>query len=316
MPDDPTEETSEKDKLADQNLTAFDEPSEQSEELVNTSLIDGAEAFDSNALNRFLLEKSGRTIAIIGEFQSGKTTLSTSIYGFLKDGPFGVLEFAGSRTLIGLEKRLHDSTIESGRSIPDTERTSIQSGLQYLHLELVDSSSGKRRDIFFSDRAGETFTQLRAGEISPNDIEEIKHASFLLILLDGEKVASTRHRTNALENVRQLLRILVEDNSLSPSTIIHVTTTKLDTILEKDNSENILTHLTSFENELNEQFGNSLFILKFVRLAARTSSNSNIGKENLSQLASMWVSFEPELAERKKPNLVMANEFERLMVRS
>lgn len=300
----------------EQDLTAFDESSPAASEQESIRSVISGEAFDIDALNKFLLEKEGRIIAVVGDFRSGKTTLAAALYGFLKEGPFDSLEFVESRTLLGLERRVHTSTIDSGNSTPDTERTSIQAGVQFLHLELINQHSRKRRDLFFSDRAGEFYSHLRSGEISSDKLDEITKADVLLILLDGERLCDTRKRANACESVRQTIRVLIEENGIKPGTLVQIITTKMDLILNAPNAEHIATQLSCFEASLFSQMEKNLPNLSFAHITVRGQQESSPELYPFSQIVSDWLTYERPLQPRTKPSLTLSNEFDRLIERT
>src|SRR5438876_9938239 len=91
----------------------------------NTVRLASAEVLSPAEVDEFLRWRSATFVTIIGERDSGKTTLILAIYDRFLEGPFAGCLFTGSRTLIGFEKRSHLARAESGRSQPDTPHTSI-----------------------------------------------------------------------------------------------------------------------------------------------------------------------------------------------
>src|SRR5690606_3190353 len=124
--------------------------------------LNAGEALEVVAVDAFLRRRSARIVAIVGDRDSGKTTLIGSIYERLLRGPFTGFKFAGSETLMAFERRAHYARSDSGRSTPDTPRTSRGEGLHFLHFSLVeDGQSPQRTDLMLADRAGETYREAR-----------------------------------------------------------------------------------------------------------------------------------------------------------
>src|SRR5438046_759504 len=61
-----------------------------------------------------------RVVVLAGPSGSGKTTVLTSLFEAFLEAPFGNFLFAGSRTLLGFERRCHDARVASGRTDPHT----------------------------------------------------------------------------------------------------------------------------------------------------------------------------------------------------
>src|SRR5436189_2638822 len=77
-----------------------------------------------------------RVVVLAGPSGSGKTTILTSLFESFLEAPFGNFLFAGSRTLVGFERRCHDARIASGRTEAHTVHTQVEP-TEFLHLRLV-----------------------------------------------------------------------------------------------------------------------------------------------------------------------------------
>jgi GTPase SAR1 family protein len=75
-----------------------------------------------------------RVIGIIGPTSSGKTSLIASLCDLFQIGHVDDLKFARSRTLFAFEQGCHHARATSRRNIPQTEHTSLASGLGFYHL--------------------------------------------------------------------------------------------------------------------------------------------------------------------------------------
>lgn len=80
-----------------------------------------------------------KRIILIGPFDSGKTTIETTIYQLFQRKPFAGLYFAGSQSLFGYEERSFYTQLESKKVKATTPRTSRFANDIFLHLKLYDN---------------------------------------------------------------------------------------------------------------------------------------------------------------------------------
>lgn len=154
-------------------------------------------------------------MTIVGDRDSGKTTLVAALYDRFLRGPFAGHRFAGSRTLVGLEKRSHYARAESGRAKPDTPRTSISEGLSYYHFAVRSAAApAARTDVMVSDRAGETYRHARSNSEIVPQLSELPQANRVVLLLDGARTADAVTRAGAIQAVRQSLRAFLDGGAL------------------------------------------------------------------------------------------------------
>ena len=98
-------------------------------------------------VDRFLLRKPAKFVTIVGEFDSGKTTLICALYDrFLKGGFAGYL-FSGSHTLLGFEKRSHHSRVDSGRIAPSEHQADVPGQLQWRRRSPAEWNNGAGRPL-------------------------------------------------------------------------------------------------------------------------------------------------------------------------
>ena len=121
------------DLTLDEQVTAEEEP-EQSLEVVSLS---NGRALTQEQANELARSALTRLIVILGESDSGKTTLLAHINERLQRGPLGEMSFAGSRTLPAFEERCFLSRSASRRSQPTTQRTPLGQDQGLLHLTVV-----------------------------------------------------------------------------------------------------------------------------------------------------------------------------------
>ena len=154
---------------------------QQSIEPTRVSLPSG-EALTPAEIDQFLRCKPARFVTIVGDFDSGKTTLICALYDRFLRGSFAGHLFGGSRSLVGLEKKSHHARIESGRVAPDTLRTSLSDGLKYFHFTLVPIEDRQSRvELMLSDRAGEQYQKARNNSDDVSELIEVKTAQYVVL---------------------------------------------------------------------------------------------------------------------------------------
>ncbi len=252
------------------------------------------EALSVSEVDDFLRWRPVTLIAIVGDRDSGKSTLLASLYGRFLQGPFASHLFAGSRTLVALEQKSHFSRIESGLTQPDTARTSISEGLRFIHLALAPQASTETRvDLMLSDRAGETYRNARSNSALIPDLIEVKKANRVILILDGGRIADPPQRAGAMQAVRQSFRALSDGGVLNASAIVQVVTTKIDLLLDHADKALIDTQLTNFRNQLTSDFGGRVAEITFWDVAARDPRASLPPAFGLENLLLDWVTPRP-----------------------
>lgn len=294
----------------------IDEEENPSTDHPGVRLPDG-EALTPDALERFKLGAPVSVISIIGDSHSGKTTLLCSLYDRFLRGPFSDHLFSGSRSLVALEKRLHFSRIDSGRSTPETQRTSISDGLRYFHFSVSHTEMPSMKlHIMLSDRAGESYKQARDNTTLVKQLIEIPSADRVVILLDGSKVADPIERAGAIQAVRQTLRVLLDNGALNSSSIVQVVTTKFDLLVNHAEGQELNDILENFNIGLTSSFSEQLSELSFWKISARDPSGQFEQAYGVDRLFSDWC--KPKKSESKLhlPPIVATSEFERLSLRT
>lgn len=162
---------------------------------------------------------------------SGKTTVIASIYEYLNQGPFAGFRFAGSRSLLGFEEICHLNRIASGGIEPDTQRTRLTDEAKYYHLAVRGMTpSAARRDILLSAMSGELFRMAKDSREEAERLTFLRRADTIVVLVDGERLANTAHRTSAQADAADILDSLLDAGMVSPSSQVDVVFSKLDRI--------------------------------------------------------------------------------------
>jgi chloramphenicol 3-O-phosphotransferase len=235
-----------------------------------------------------------RLIILAGAVGSGKTTLLASIYETFQKGPYAGYNFAGSRTLPGLERRCHLARVASMRTAADTEHTPLKDDVTLLHLRLRDTEHcNEPRDLLFTDLAGERFRMAR------DSTEECKKLTILLrgdhfaLLIDGERLASRQQRNGAYITGRSVLRSCLDAGMLSSASFVDILFTKWDLVMENMDTD-LEDFLKMAKSRLQDDFEGRVARLRFFDVAARPRGVSLPFAFNLDRCFPAWVEDFPE----------------------
>lgn len=292
------------------------EESQQTIEPIRIPLSSG-EALAPVEVDQFLLWRPARFITIVGDFDSGKTTLINALYDKFLWGSFAGHQFAGSHTLVGFEKKSHHSRIDSGRIVPDTLRTSLSDGLKYFHFSLVPSENIQLRiELMLSDRAGEQYQKARNNSDVVSELVEVKKAHYVVLLMDGGRIADPVHRQNAMQSVRQTLRAFLDGGALSKTSRVQVVTTKVDRLATLSEKEVLDAQLKKFREGLQKTFGECLAELSFWEIAARDPYSKFPPAYGVEELLKSWCAFIPVTVTCAPLQIALNTEFDRLLSRT
>lgn len=275
------------------------------------------DALTPDDVDQFLRWRAATFVTVIGDSHSGKTTLICAIYERFLKGCFAGFGFAGSRTLVALERRSHHSRVDSGRVTPETARTSHLEGLRYFHFAMAqDGYPNRRTDLLLSDRSGEVYRSARNNSSVVKTLPELPQADRIVLLLDGRRVADPIERAGAIQSVRQTLRVFVDNDALGLTSIVQIVTTKIDLIEASEELQRINGVLSAFRDRLTSDFAPRLKSLSFHDIAARDPTNRFAPAYGLDTLVEDWATHRPRYMSAPLPLLTLQSEFDRLIVRT
>ena len=275
------------------------------------------DALTPDEVDQFLRWRAATFVTVVGDSHSGKTTLICALYERFLKATFAGLGFAGSRTLVALERRSHHARVDSGRATPETARTSHLDGLRYFHFAVVPSGHPmKRADLLLSDRSGEVYRSARNNSSVVGTLPEIPQADRIVLLLDGRRVADPIERAGAIQSVRQTLRVFLDNDALGPTSIVQIVTTKIDLIAASQDGQEIADSLSAFRNRLTADFAPRLKSLSFHDIAARDPTNGFAPAHGLDTLVKDWATPRPRYTPPAPPRLALHSEFDRLLART
>jgi len=218
-------------------------------------------------------------IVFAGAEGSGKTTMLAALHEHLGRGSFAGFDFAGSRSLLGFEKICHANRVVSGGTRPITERTIPAHEAAYYHLALRETIGERRRwQVLLSALSGELFRWARNSREECKKLTFLSRANTIVVLVDGEKLASLEQRVNAHADAAGILDAFLDANMVPSGCHVEFVFSKLDRIRAAGDSA--LAFLKQTQEKLETRFRAHVPHLVFRELAARPSPSSE--EEELS----------------------------------
>ncbi|MGI2214343.1 TRAFAC clade GTPase domain-containing protein [Shewanella oncorhynchi] len=257
--------------------------------------------------------KDAAIVAVIGERNGGKTTLLTEMYNQFLQGSFADSSFCYSRTLLGFEEKSFPSRADSRLTRPDTPRTSVQDGLRFFHLAVHDKTDAKRKDLLITERAGETYREIRDNPATAAELLEIRKAAYIVFILDGERVADNRRRAEAFSSVRGMIKAVVETSNLKNKVEIQLVTTKCD-LFESEQKQKIIGMLETFEQQLAVMLSTKCNFIAH-RTVARNPTPGTKNTEGLDELLRSWLKTVQPKFETEIKIPLLKSEFDKLFFR-
>lgn len=172
-------------------------------------------------------------IVMIGLEEYGKTTFLGSLYHQLRcNGKIDRQLLIDSDTLAGFEYKIFLRAMnKEGKS--DVIRTSGKDAF-LLSLDLQEEHSGVKRQIIFSDRAGETYYQYVSSDALVEKDKTISRADRVLLFVDSEKLMTPQF-VSIMDDYRTLLNRLLKAGKYPSKAVLYVVFNKIDKIDAKSN---------------------------------------------------------------------------------
>jgi hypothetical protein len=235
-------------------------------------------------------EVTRRTFATVilfaGTADSGKTTLLSSLYLLLHKGPLAHYMFAGSLTLVGFEKRVHNCRLASGLDAPNTERSKF-SELLHLRVRKENDSQGSR-DLLLCDLWGEDFREAKDSVEGCKRLTILRRADAFVLLVDGAKLALNESRQQAKSDVLSLLRNVLDCQMLAETAVVDVLFTKWDIIATSTTADDSERFAKFVESDIKRQFQSRVGALRFARVAAHPKQGGFPVGYGLEALFATW----------------------------
>jgi hypothetical protein len=271
------------------------------------------EAFSIEDISSLLCERPVTVVTLVGDAQSGKSTLICSIYDRFLHGTFADRMSCGIQTIIALEKRAHYERLDSGRKDPNTARTALSEGLQYFHFPVAPLDKPRDRgDLVISDRAGELYFRARGNPDLVSELVEFEKADVVCILMDGGRVADLEERAGAMQAVRQTLQLLTDTKALDVKSRVQIITTKQDLLEQANDWATLAPRLTTFQEKLTESFRPRVADLEFFSIAARDPKGVHPPASGVDTLLRSWYSQQRVRGLSPVQAVVPSTEFDKL----
>lgn len=252
--------------------------------------IASSESLEYEDVARFLASTEAIVVTLIGDRDSGKSTLICSIYDRFLHGPFAGLKSSGVLTITGLEKRAHLERVESGRITPDTQHTSHGEGLRYFHFGTSSEDDAEKRSaLLVSDRAGESYKNARGNPTLLSALKELPLADYLVVMVDGGRVADLTTRAGSFFAVRQTLQMLADHQPKDANYQIQVVVTKTDLIEATEDAAELRTSVNDFKARLKDSFADRFSSLAFFEIAARATMGEYPAAYGVDRLLQSWL---------------------------
>lgn len=269
--------------------------------IIGVPLFEGIE-FTLATSSIITYEFFSKTVFILGDSDSGKTTLIATLFDLFQKGPIKNLYFAGSYTQIGFETRCHLSRINSNANEAETEKTNTKE-LSFLHLALKHKESLNELSSHFlvSDISGERLQIARDSSSAMRELSLLKDSDKIIVIIDGNKLSNNQTRELALFNTYTFIKRALDENIFSFTSDIKIIISKCD-LLNLNSSENFEE---TVENYFSSKFP-ELFNLTFAKIAARPRTTTLEFKfgHGLYELIEDWfvdksIFIQPKASEKK-----------------
>jgi len=232
------------------------------------------------------LRSQTQLVVFAGAEGSGKTTVLASIYERLNQGVFAGFKFAGSRSLLGFEEICHLNRLASGGTQPDTQRTRLTDDTKYYHLALRGAElPAARRNVLLSAMSGELFRMAKDSQEDAERLLFLRRADTIVVLVDGERLAATAHRTGARADAADILESVLDANMVSTNCRVEFVFSKLDCITAAGQSA--LDFLAKTQEKFEGKFRRRVPHLSFRQIAARPAPSATVF-DGLADAFSSW----------------------------
>ncbi|QDU52998.1 TRAFAC clade GTPase domain-containing protein [Gimesia panareensis] len=280
--------------------------SKELEETQEVDIDDGVEAEDDSLIDFYsgdaLSVEESRSISmssrvqlilLAGAVDCGKSSLIASLFHCFQNGPLGGYLFAGSRTLVGFERRCHKARVASNRDTPTMDRTSFGEKRKLLHLKVAQKTNPSTpKHLFFADVSGESFEDAINSVDDCAQVPLLRRSDHFVLLVDGSKMIDLAFRQNAKKEALLLLQSCIESNRLGERSLVDVIFSKYDLFVHDDTA---LNFIESIKSAIKDRFGDLLGRIRFSNIAAIPETGTKAIKlgYGLNEIFPSWVEDNP-----------------------
>lgn len=221
-------------------------------------------------VERITYRYSTNLILLIGEPESGKSTLFASLFDRFQKGAFMDYFFAGTKTPLGFERKCHHARVISLNKVSKTERTKTKE-FTFLHLAIRERNLlSDAKHLLFADVNGEKFQAARNDDDEMLSLKVFSNADHICFIVDGSHLVNPKLRQTAKSNLFKIIDRALQNGMISPDKGINIIITKIDMVATKEEQDSLESF---FVTPLNTKY--SAIIRKLIKVASR-SKNVNV----------------------------------------
>lgn len=289
-----------------------DENEDESESEVSQSVaLQSGAALSSGDAGVMLRRGDSRVIAIIGPRETGKTSLIAGLYDLFQMGEVDGVCFAGSHTLPAFEMACHDARDASRRGVPHMERTRRGEVLFY-HLDLCEGDANERVALLLADRSGEEYSDVGDDINAAANLDEIRRADVITILIDGARLLDVGLRHNIKNDVIMILQGLIDADVLRPSQRFALVLTKFDLIRASPNAARAESDFVALHDQLLVTFPHIFADIRLFRIAASPKTDAKMRGQGVDAVLRFWLEPRPQTQSTQTPRPVFSRMFARV----
>lgn len=276
----------------DEHFTAEPSAYAQEDEMVP---IYAAAAFEPPEADELAAKQECTLVVIAGDVDSGKTTLVGRCFAQFFDGPTSGWLFAGSRTLLGFDERIHNHRIGSRRARAETRHT--PKGVElYYHLDLRSTDGMQKRTLLIHDISGENYQDAIDKSSGAEALTMVRRADAVSFLLNGRDLLNLAQRAAASSSLIDIVQALAEQNYLQHAPLINVVVTCWDYIVEEKKTEDVNDFLDGFEKRVKEllqdyQVGSAVVLDRVASVTHFKETEAGFG---FGRLFESWIATRPK----------------------
>lgn len=229
-----------------------------------------------------------QVVAILGPHDAGKTSLIARVYEMFQRGPILGYAFAGSRTLHAFEWVCHDSRSASERDTPDTERTK-RGDVNFYHLDVGHPASDTITTLLLADRAGEEYREAADNISRARELDELRRANVITLLVDGERLSNLRTRHSVVQQVSDMLLAIHQAGVLSPHQRLALVLTKLDLVQESAQHDQAIAGFSELHSDLEKKYATTVSQVAKYEVAALPKSPTVGAGYGVAGLFEYWL---------------------------
>ncbi|MFP5436802.1 MAG: TRAFAC clade GTPase domain-containing protein [Bacteroidia bacterium] len=252
-------------------------------------------------VERITYKYSANLILLVGEPDSGKSTLFASLFDRFQKGAFMDYYFAGTKTPLGFERKCHHARVISLNKVSKTERTKTKE-FTFLHLAVREKNLiTEAKHLLFADVNGEKFQAARNEDDEMLSLKVFSNADHICFIVDGSHLVNPKLRQTAKNNLFKIIDRALQNGMISIEKGINIIITKMDMVGTKEEQDSLESFFVKpLDNKYGELIKNRIGVAsrsknvnipagfginEFLRLSLERKGYSNNLKSQISMIA-------------------------------